>query len=154
MLGESVEEHMSLGLMLSIVCAEDLPSVTEEDVAAEQRTRFGPLVEELRGACAVWPVAPRPSSPHPGAIFAPALVLSGALDPATPPRWGTIAMKHLSKGKHVIVPQAGHGVTSRGCVPKLIQQFIESANASSIDESCVERHRRPPFFIDLQGPRE
>ena len=41
---------------------------------------------------------------------APALVLSGEVDPVTPPVWGESVVKHLSHGKHLIVPSTGHGV--------------------------------------------
>ena len=82
----------------------------------------------------------------------PALILSGEFDPVTPPRWGEQAAEGLVNSGHVVVPGTGHGATVVGCVPKLIEEFIEKGTADELDTACVEKHQRPPFFLSETGP--
>ena len=82
----------------------------------------------------------------------PVLILSGEFDPVTPSLWGDEAAKTLSNSKHIVVPGIGHGATAIGCVPKLVAEFIAEGSADEIDASCVEKHKRPPFFLTNAGP--
>jgi pimeloyl-ACP methyl ester carboxylesterase len=82
----------------------------------------------------------------------PSLLLSGNLDPVTPPSWAEQVAEGLSRSRHVIVPGAGHGTTSLGCVPDLLAEFLESLEPEAIDTNCVQRLARPAFFTSLQGP--
>jgi pimeloyl-ACP methyl ester carboxylesterase len=83
---------------------------------------------------------------------AQSLLLSGNLDPVTPPSWAEEVQRHLPRSRHVVVPGAGHGTTSLGCIPDLIADFLERLDPSALDASCLERLTRPPFFTSLQGP--
>ena len=82
----------------------------------------------------------------------PALVLSGDLDPVTPPTWGEAVVKTLKNGRHVTVPATGHGVIATACGMKLIETFLDTASSTSLDTSCVRSVRRPPFFVTPAGP--
>ena len=81
----------------------------------------------------------------------PTLVLSGDLDPVTPPRWGESVAEHLPNARHIVVPGVGHGATPNGCVPKLIAQFIDAASAAQLDAECVQSLDRPLFFTSYTG---
>lgn len=151
-LGDAVGDSMSTGMFLSVVCAEDVPQLTPERIARETAGTFlGPRLAELFvEACAIWPRADVPTEDRaPIAIAAPTLVLSGALDPVTPPRWGEHVMPGLADGRHVIVPGAGHGTLSVGCVPELVRDFLDGLEP---DPTCVADHQRAPFFVDFAGP--
>ena len=82
----------------------------------------------------------------------PALVLSGDLDPVTPPTWGESVVKSLKNGRHITVPGTGHGVVGTACGQKLIRNFLDDASAASLDTSCVRSIKRPPFFVTPAGP--
>jgi hypothetical protein len=82
----------------------------------------------------------------------PARVLSGDLDPVTPPAWGESVVKTLKNGRHITVPGTGHGVLGTACGQRLIEDFLDSASAASLDVSCVPTIRRPPFFVTPAGP--
>ena len=56
----------------------------------------------------------------------PALLLSGELDPVTPPRYGEQVLKGLPNGRHLVLRGQGHSVIGVGCMPKLLGQFIET----------------------------
>jgi alpha-beta hydrolase superfamily lysophospholipase len=81
---------------------------------------------------------------------APALVFSGGIDPATPPRHGERAAKALgAKAQHVVVPNAGHGILGIGCTRDVVFRFIDAATddqAQQVDAACVRNIPRPPVF--------
>jgi pimeloyl-ACP methyl ester carboxylesterase len=112
-------------------------------------------VHLLRGqlqACEMWPRGEVDASYfEPVTSHVPALVLSGDLDPVTPPGWGDSVAKHLQNARHVTVPATGHGVIGTPCGQELIRRFIESGTADGLDVSCVTRVRRPPFFLTPSG---
>jgi pimeloyl-ACP methyl ester carboxylesterase len=147
---------LSMGMFLSVVCAEDLPRVSEEELAsARAGSRFARAgVVGIAEACAIWPRAELPASYfEPVRSDVPTLLLSGDLDPVTPPRWGDVVAKNLSRARHVIAPGTGHGVMSRGCAPKILARFIESADPEAVQTDCLDKLRRPPFFVTPNGPR-
>lgn len=152
---EGVADNMSQGMFLSVICAEDVPRIDEAELeAAEERFILGRAAAEgISSACRRWPHADLPASYFDEApSLAPTLVLSGNLDPVTPPRWGELVMKQLPNGRHVIAPGAGHNVLGRGCADRLMAEFVEEADAGELDVSCIEKIKRPPFFLSATGP--
>jgi len=145
---ETAEEHMSLGLLFTVVCNEDLP----RSKPSGARGFVGDAaLASFRDACAAWPKVKVPEDYYARVkLDAPALLLSGELDPVTPPRWGDDVLRDLPRGRHVVVPGMGHGVTIRSCVPDLIRRFLNAPEAE-LDASCL-RDEAPPFFIDAAGP--
>jgi pimeloyl-ACP methyl ester carboxylesterase len=146
---------ISVGMFLSVACAEDISRITDAEAAEHTRGTFlGPgWLSRLRQQCEAWHAAQLPSSffePVHGTV--PSLLLSGQLDPVTPPSWGEQVAQALSPSRHVIVPGGGHGVSTLGCVPELISQFLDSLDLNALKPECVERLQRPPFFLSLEGP--
>jgi len=82
----------------------------------------------------------------------PVLLLSGLLDPVTPPRWAETVAQSLTNARAVIVPGMGHGTMAAGCVPDLMAEFIEQGSAEGLDVTCVEEIERPRFFDSPLGP--
>lgn len=151
---DSVE--LSTGMFMSVVCAEDVPRIDASEIEARTRGTFlgKSWLEQLRSECGEWPSARLPESYFaPLRSAAPVLLLSGQLDPATPPGWAEEVARGLRRFRHIIVPGAGHGVTRVGCVPKLIREFLDTLAPEALDTACVERSRRPPFFTSLAGPK-
>ena len=79
----------------------------------------------------------------------PALVLSGGIDPATPPRHGAMVASTLPNARHFVAPYLGHGVSMHGCAPRLVQEFIRAGTAAKLDGKCLERIPRPFFVLPL-----
>ena len=101
----------------------------------------------------MWPKGKvHPGYYHPIVSDVPALVLSGEVDPVTPPGWGAAVVKHLSRGTHIVMPSTGHGVVSTPCGNHLVNDFIEHGSADDLDIKCVASVRRPPFFVTPAGP--
>ena len=107
----------------------------------------------LEAQCKLWPSAAYPKGfEHPIQSATPVLLLSGDLDPVTPPSWADLARKTLSNARHVVVPGRGHNVTQVGCMPKLMASFVDEPTKLEFDASCIEDTKPPSFFIDFAGP--
>jgi pimeloyl-ACP methyl ester carboxylesterase len=97
-------------------------------------------------ACSEWPKAKvAPSFLDPVKSDVPVLLVSGALDPVTPPWLAETVAKTLSRGRLVVIPNATHN--SYECVENLVAEFIDKGSAEGLDVSCVEKIKRPPFTI-------
>ena len=146
-------DKMSQGMFYSVVCTEDLPFITDAERRAYGNNFIGTFpLEVMSRICDFWPRGELPANYHdPIATDHPVLVLSGNLDPVTPPRWGEQVGTHLKNSRHIVVPGVGHG-TNYGCVPKLMAQFIDDADATALDASCVDKLVRPAFFTNSLGP--
>ncbi len=154
-LSGGLEDNLSLGLMLAVICAEDAPRIAPGDIErAVQGTIFGAsLVKPLVDACALITTETAPIAlDEPVVSDVPALILSGGSDPATPPRWGERTAAALSRSTHVQVPEMGHGLTIRGCVPDVIAEFLEAGAVEGLDTECATKVRRPSFFVRMTGP--
>lgn len=145
---------MSLGMTLSVLCTEDVPRITPEAAAAANAgTIFGSLMTaSWQRMCAHWPRGEVPADFVPEASFpTPALLLSGELDPVTPPSWAEVALRQLPAGRHLVVPGAGHNTTTIGCVPRLIARFLAAGSAAGLDASCLDAVAPPPFAVGPAG---
>lgn len=150
--GDPLDPSLSLGMMLSVACHEDVPFISEDHVTQSASTFLGSgLIEDARQMCDVWAV-PALDAPLPPVSFGgSALLLSGALDPVTPPRWGDQAAATLDQSQHIVVPGAGHNVAPVGCVPERVAAFIDDPE-TPVDDACATQIQRPPFVLDSAGP--
>ena len=153
--GSSKAARLATGMHLSVVCAEDMPrlAAATDKPGSEFGTSFAGLYEKL---CALWPRGAVPSGFYslPKAPSA-ALVLSGGIDPVTPPRHGERVAKALGPlARHVVVANAGHGVMAVGCMRDVIFRFVDAAadaDALAIDAGCAANVPRPPAFVSLRA---
>lgn len=146
------ELRIAVGMQFSVICAEDMPRLDAgADTPGED---FGQVFEDVfRRGCEDWPRGAVPAEFYqvPKAP-APTLVLSGGIDPVTPPRHGERVAKLLGeRAVHVIAPNAGHGVMSIGCMPDVLFRFINEPDddALKVDAECVTKIPRPPAYVPL-----
>jgi pimeloyl-ACP methyl ester carboxylesterase len=142
--------QLAAGMHFAVVCAEDFPRMDGVSSTAGANFNVG-FADLYRSICPL--LAP---ATVPGAFYempaAPAatLVLSGGLDPATPPRHGERVVQALgAKARHVVVPNAGHGVMGTGCMRDVVFRFVDAAtgeDALKVDAACAAAIPRPPMF--------
>lgn len=150
-----VGEQFGFGMHYSILCSEDAPLAEAADVVAETEGTFlaDAFLETRQETCEFWPRAAVPPEYYePVSSQAPVLILSGDLDPVTPPRWGEAVAETLPNSRHLVVGGVGHGVLPNGCAMRLIEEFIDTTDAAALDASCLDTLRRPPFFVRPSGP--
>jgi pimeloyl-ACP methyl ester carboxylesterase len=154
-LGSGRGGQVAMGMHFSVICSEDVPLLTKTmDLPGADFGRAGARLYEQ--VCAQWPHGSVPPAFYSvPASTAPTLVLSGGLDPATPPRHGDRIARALGPtAQHVVVPNAGHGVMGIGCVRDVIYRFIdatEDSAATRVDAGCVKAIPRPAAFRPLSA---
>ena len=136
---DSTEEDINTALHYSVTCAEDVPRITpERRRAALDGTLSARLVARVIDVCGVWPRGTLPADfATPVTSDTPVLLLSGGLDPVTPPRYAEEVARTLSHARSIVAPGFGHIVSSRGCAPRLIARFIDAAGFDTLPATCV-----------------
>jgi pimeloyl-ACP methyl ester carboxylesterase len=139
----------------SVVCSEDLPSGRAAAPAGEATAdpgEFGDSLESLyQRVCADWPRGMVPEGfrrvgPAPAAVLA----LSGGADPVTPPASAERVVQALGpRARHIVVPQAGHGLLALPCLRDAVFRFVEAADdtaALAVEGGCADEVPRPLVF--------
>lgn len=154
MASSDMSDSLAMGMHAAVVCGEDWPILTSESRARLQQRFFSKtMVEVFDATCPVWDVKPVPAHFYqPLTNDVPVLLLSGALDPATPPSWAELAMVSMPNATHWVAPYATHIVASQSCAPKLIAQFVKDKSVQDIDAACLQKDGRKPFFTNENGP--
>ena len=147
-------QELAIGLNYAVLCAEDEPFWGDVDLAAQAGTYLGStFIEAAQGVCAGWPGGVVDDDLKQAfASDAPVLLLSGELDPITPPRYATLAAERLGNALALVGAGQGHGMFAVACVQRLMADFVDSADAQALDLSCLERVRPFPLFSSPMGP--
>ncbi|WP_372356688.1 alpha/beta hydrolase [Xanthomonas sp. NCPPB 3443] len=151
MSASGMSDQMNRLMQWSVLCSEDAGRY--HPPAHQDTTLLGNEVAEMFFApCKVWPSKPAPAAASaPFRSTLPVLLLSGALDPVTPPRYAERVLQGLPNGRHVIAPGQGHGVFRLGCMPKVLSQFMQTADAKALDATCVASLNTVPAFTSFNG---
>ncbi|MFL6233005.1 MAG: alpha/beta hydrolase [Thermoanaerobaculia bacterium] len=141
-----------IGMYLSITCAEDVARIDPKEVPALIADTYqgDDRIRDQVAACAYWPRARVPESFfQPVESTAPALLLTGWLDPATPPEWAAEVARRLPNSLNVVVREGGHGpggLSHVDCYARLISDFVANGTPYGLDTSCVKEMKRPAFL--------
>jgi pimeloyl-ACP methyl ester carboxylesterase len=146
-----VDGSTALLLHLAVVCAEDVPRMTPQLVAGDAGVLTKPLVRRIGPLCSQMKV---PAVPYatPARIEAPALLLSGALDPVTPPHRAGTAARYMARAQQVVVANAGHGVSQLGCSARVLREFFDHPDRK-VNASCLSEIPAPTFQLGSAGPQ-
>jgi pimeloyl-ACP methyl ester carboxylesterase len=144
-------EQITHGLEFSVICAEDADLIQDRPENADtlMGTEFPAMIH---AGCALWPKGARAADFHePLKSDVPVLLLSGEFDPVTPPRYGEQAKQGLSRSRHLVAKGQGHIVIQRGCMPRLVAEFIKGADPAKLDDSCLQQLGPTPAFVTANG---
>jgi pimeloyl-ACP methyl ester carboxylesterase len=147
----SADGAIALVLHLAVICAEDFPRLTPALRADDASALTAPMLARLPALCRAINVAPVPFT-APSTIAAPVLMLSGALDPVTPPRRAEAAAKYMAHAQHLVVANAGHGISQLGCTPRLLREFLDDPGAP-VKAACLKDIPVPGFQLGSSGPQ-
>jgi pimeloyl-ACP methyl ester carboxylesterase len=147
----SADGPIAMLLHLAVVCAEDVPRMTPQLMASDAGLLTRPLIERIPAMCQSMRV-PAVAYREPATIAAPALLLSGALDPVTPPHRAAAAARHMAHAQQVVVANAGHGVSQLGCAPRLLRDFLDRPD-KRLDTRCLDEIPAPTFQLGSAGPQ-
>jgi pimeloyl-ACP methyl ester carboxylesterase len=156
-LGEGVVEQrygivtaLAQGLFFSVTCAEDMPYITPEQIAARTAGSYlrDDRVSAQKAACDLWPHA-KVEPGHRDAVHSdlPVLVINGQMDPVTPPDFGRRTVASLPNSLFLEVPYAGHGDAS-DCVIGITEAFTDRGKVQGLDTSCLAQIKPTPFVLE------
>gem|GEM_PF-2474832 len=101
-------------------------------------TREWMLRAPIAGICDAWGIKRKSTL---SAEFvrsdAPVLLLSGALDPVTPPSYAEAALDYLPNGHHFVFPGRAHDVGADPCARRLMSEFLAEPGTRPTD-ACFE----------------
>ena len=149
---DQMADMIAVGLNFAVGCSEDWPDWPE--VAGQEDTLLGNSMRELYDAiCQDWPRGEVPADFHqPFASEVPMLILSGELDPVTPPEYGDEAQAQFANSLHLVARGRGHIVLTQRCVSRIAAEFMASGSVAELDIACMDQLGPEPFFLDLLGP--
>ncbi len=152
--GTSAPADLSEGEHFSVVCSEDVPRLPAQAAS----TPASGSESLYRGVCAHWPRAAVPPAFYTiPASRSPVLLLSGGLDPVTPPRHAERVARALgAQARSVVVANNGHGVSALACMRDAIFHFVNAATdveALGVDLACAEHVPRPLVWQPLLPQR-
>ena len=158
LLSDEVAKTVNLALHFAVTCAEDAPRIdAAETDRMLARLRAPALARRDIAACDGWPRPPVPADFYaPVVSDKPVLILSGGLDPVTPPAAGDEVARTLSHSRHIVATGYGHIVSPHACAPRLIEKFVEDASFSTLPTSCVDYFTAsvwPPLYSSVLEPR-
>ncbi len=139
------------GMQYSVLCSED--SLTSQTLAAavqmvepESRHYFLTALQQDDTLCQLWNVQPVPTvQQHAVTSAIPTLILSGEYDPVTPPAYGMLAARTLSRSYFFLFPGTSHGVVgTNSCVKSMFQAFLELPTRQP-DATCMQGVGEPLF---------
>jgi len=148
-----LQQSISQGMELSVMCAEDAPQFDAHP--AREDTLMGDTMHKAVGIqCGVWPRGPVPPGfNEPVTADVPVLLLSGELDPVTPPEYAEAVAAHFPRAMHLVAPGQGHIVATRGCMGDLVSRFVADGDFDDLETACMARMEQTPFFLSLTGPK-
>lgn len=140
--------NITEGMRYSVICNEDWPLLSQTDI--EQSTPFlgFAFVKDVQPICAFWPKAELPEDYwQPIKSDVPALLLSGKHDPVTPEVWAKDVAAHLANATLLSAAGGNHSISTEGCIPQLIAQFIERASMQNVKADCVDNIKPLPLVL-------
>jgi len=156
---------MAWGATLSVLCADQIepdriePNQSEPGAANGEPPDIDPSPAPAaftgdsfqrfwQTACAHWPHAVTPPALRTALRSrVPVLILSGGLDPITPPASGAAVAAQFRSALHAVAPDAAHNVSDLGCAPSVLRNFLDSTSTVDTDVSCLRSYRRPSLFV-------
>jgi pimeloyl-ACP methyl ester carboxylesterase len=141
----------SVGMFYSVACSEStltpqaMPAAVQM-VEPETRHYFLTSLQNTYANCQLWRVQPVPAAQwQPVSSAIPTLILAGEYDPATPPAYGMLAARTLSKSFFFLFPGTGHAVVGRNsCATSMFLTFLELPTEKP-DTTCMAGVGEPLF---------
>ncbi len=145
-----VNKNIMDGMFLCVTCTETIPYIDYEEARAlAEGTMMGSYrLDQQKNACDWWVRGEHPPDFHEMSVMEiPTLIVSGEIDPVTPPQYAEELAGYLPNSLHVIIPNAGHesGTVWENCLDDAVAQLISQGSVEGLNVSCVHRQVRPPF---------
>lgn len=138
-----------MGLHYAITCNEFVRRIRPEDIEPATRGSFlgSWRVTDQMAACKEWPKTDLPADYfEPFRSEVPAVLVSGATDPASTPNWGDEVKSFMPNAIHIVVPGGGH-CPENGCTRSIKQELFRTGATKELDASCIAKEQPEPFKL-------
>ncbi len=152
---EGTPQGIGLGMRLSVWCSEELPFVTDSLLESQQSLagalkETSPLLYE-QAICDVWQVKVRPAQEDKAVLSKlPVLLISGAFDPDTPPRWAANMLSNLPHAFHLVFQGYHHTPSTfwdNPCGMHTVQAFFQNPHQMPALD-CFEQIKKPSYRLE------
>jgi len=146
MISGAATDTMYTGLTLGVLCQEHVYQGQSQAAKLAGKNSFteDSYYQFWLKACQTERVQQAESIKPPKQLATPTLLISGTLDPITPEQSAERTRRYLTNTQHIIIPNASHTNSHKGCMPELINEFL--LNDEVADTSCITQNRFPPFL--------
>jgi len=145
----------SEGMHLSVNCTEEVPFNSDARVRSLLKDAPTAIRQKLISdslnyfsECKLWNVTKsdtRVRQPVRSSI--PTLVMNGEYDPITPPTWGKIVARSLSKNYYFLFPGVGHSsIGTSDCADTIVLAFLDTPTRRP-NSACIQQLAAPEFVI-------
>ncbi|MGA8533905.1 MAG: alpha/beta fold hydrolase [Candidatus Tumulicola sp.] len=141
----------AMGDNIGVDCQEGVAFITPQEATQESQDTFmaGTILDARRDTCSIWNVRAAESNfIEPVRSSVPVLMMSGAADPATDPRYATRQLAYLPNGRQILIPNGGHS-NDNPCLTKIELRFVQTSSVTGLDASCAKGFKRPSFATSL-----
>ena len=138
-----------MGLHYCITCNEFVRRIHSEEIEPATRESFlgSWRVRDQMAACKEWPKTDLPADYfEPFNLETPAVLVSGATDSASPPKWGEVAKAYMPNAIHVVVPGDAH-TPENECTRSIRHELFRTGTTHGLDTSCMTKVQRAPFKL-------
>lgn len=154
----AIFDAVSRGMTYSVMCAEDLISMTPEgylDIRAQMPPSLAGMADPediidfgFFGICREWGVPEAaPVVKQPVVSDIPVLILSGEFDPVTPPTYGAQVAGHLANSYNYVFPGVGHNtLVASSCARSIAKAFVDDPTTAP-NSACLDE--MPGVVFDL-----
>jgi pimeloyl-ACP methyl ester carboxylesterase len=143
-----------MGLHYCITCNEFVRRIRPQDVEPATRGSFlGPWrIRDQMAACQDWPKTDLPNDYfEPFRLEVPAVLISGATDPASTPNWGEEVKSFMPNAIHVVVPGGAH-TPENECTRSIRSQLFRTGTTKGLDTSCMAKVQPLPCKLPVAAP--
>ena len=149
---------VSVGMFLAVATPEDVAISDPEAVARASTGTFlrDDYYKQLQRLAPLFPSVQMPADYRaPVKSPIPTLLISGFVDPATPPAGADEVGKHLPNSLHVVARYASHSYGGMSpCIDDIMAEFIDRGTMMGVDVSCASKIKRPAFALPDSGRSE
>ena len=138
-----------MGLHYCITCNEFVRRIHPEEIEPATRESFlgSWRVRDQMAACKEWPKTDLPADYfEPFSLETPAVLVSGATDSASPPKWGEVVKSYMPNAIHVVVPGDAH-TPENECTRSIRHELFRTGTTHGLDTSCMTKVQRAPFKL-------
>lgn len=138
---------------LSIICPEETQHIRADEIESHHSGTFMPpdRTHEYLAACRLWAVPTLPDATlEPTRSDVPTLIVSGHMDPFTPPELGDRVARHLTNSRHLVIRHLSHepnGMSGTDCLDSLSLTFVAKPEPAKLDARCTARMGPPAFVL-------